>query len=82
MRPRIPEWVTAHSCIRENSWTVWFEAKTVHDASSDFLNEWLERDYSALGYLVVKVSVLPPEERLAFILDGIPCYQKTTTDKP
>jgi predicted ATPase len=46
------------------------------NASSDFLNEWLERDYTSLGYQVVKVPVLPPEERLAFILDRLPSYQE------
>jgi predicted ATPase len=32
------------------------------------LDEWLARDYSALGYRVVRVPVLPPQERLAFLL--------------
>lgn len=39
------------------------------DASSDFLNEWLRRDYLALGYAVVRVPVLPPEQRVRFILE-------------
>ncbi len=39
--------------------------------ASDFLNEWLARDYSALGYDVVRVPVVSPEERLAFILDRL-----------
>ena len=38
-------------------------------ATSDFLNEWLVRDYEALGYPVVRVPVVPPQERLAFILE-------------
>jgi predicted ATPase len=38
------------------------------DALASFLDEWLARDYSALGYSVVRVPVLPPQERLAFIL--------------
>lgn len=37
-----------------------------------FLDEWLERDYRALGYDVVRVPVLPPRERLEFILERIP----------
>lgn len=41
------------------------------DTTSDFLNEWFARDYSTLGYHVVRVPVLPPEERLAFILDRL-----------
>lgn len=36
-----------------------------------FLDEWLARDYSALGYDVVRVPVLPPDERLAFVLDRL-----------
>ncbi len=41
------------------------------DETSEFLNEWLLRDYRALGYHVIKVPVLPPPERLAFILQRI-----------
>jgi predicted ATPase len=36
--------------------------------TSDFLDAWLTRDYQALGYGVVRVPVLPPEERLEFVL--------------
>ena len=42
------------------------------DADVGFLDEWHARDYSALGYCVVRVPVLPPEERLAFVLERIP----------
>jgi predicted ATPase len=35
---------------------------------ADHLDEWLARDYSALGYRVVRVPVLAPQERLAFVL--------------
>jgi predicted ATPase len=35
------------------------------------LDTWLERDYRALGYLVVRVPVLPPGERLAFVLERL-----------
>ena len=41
------------------------------DASADILDEWHARDYSALGYRVVRVPVLPPEERLAFVLERL-----------
>jgi len=34
-------------------------------------DEWLVRDYSALGYRVVRVPVLSPEERLAFVLESL-----------
>lgn len=37
-----------------------------------FLDEWLDRDYCALGYEVIRVPVLPPLERLDFILERIP----------
>jgi predicted ATPase len=36
-----------------------------------FLEEWHARDYSALGYDVVRVPALPPEERLAFVLERL-----------
>lgn len=41
------------------------------EETSEFLNEWLYHDYSALGYNVIRVPVLPPPERLAFILDRL-----------
>jgi predicted ATPase len=39
--------------------------------TSEFLDEWLFRDYSAVGYDVVRVPVLSPQERLAFILERL-----------
>lgn len=41
------------------------------DAASDFLNEWLARDYHALGYDVVRVPVMPPDERLVFVVNHL-----------
>jgi predicted ATPase len=41
------------------------------DAYTVFLDEWLACDYSALGYSVVRVPVLAPEERLAFVLENL-----------
>lgn len=41
------------------------------DATARFLGEWLNRDYSALGYHVLRVPVLPPDDRLEFILEKI-----------
>ena len=35
------------------------------------LDAWLNRDYRALGYEVLRVPALPPEERLAFLLDRL-----------
>ena len=39
------------------------------DIASDLLDEWIPRDYRALGYDAMRVPVLPPQERLAFVLD-------------
>jgi len=38
------------------------------DVTADLIEEWHARDYSALGYDVVRVPVLAPEERIAFVL--------------
>ena len=35
------------------------------------LGEWHIRDYNAFGYDIVRVPVLPPEERLEFILERL-----------
>ena len=42
------------------------------DASAAYFESWMLRDYRALGYNVVRIPVLPPEERHAFVLDKIP----------
>lgn len=42
--------------------------RTEDDAAADYLDEWHNRDYTALGYRVVRVPVLPQQERLAFVL--------------
>lgn len=36
-----------------------------------FLEEWHNRDYQALGYRIIRVPVLPPEERAVFILKSL-----------
>jgi predicted ATPase len=41
------------------------------DATAGFIGEWLARDYSALGYQVVRVPGLPLEERLTFVLEQL-----------
>jgi len=41
------------------------------DVTADLIDEWLARDYSALGYCVVRVPVLSPQERLAFVLERL-----------
>jgi predicted ATPase len=40
-------------------------------AVAGYLDEWHTRDYIALGYDVVRVPVLPPQERLAFVLERL-----------
>ncbi len=41
------------------------------DTTAAYFDSWMERDYIALGYKVVRVPVLPPEERLAYMLDNL-----------
>ena len=41
------------------------------DAIADLIDQWLAQDYGALGYSVVRVPVLSPEERLAFVLERL-----------
>ncbi len=41
------------------------------DDHTGFLDEWIALDYIALGYSVVRVPVLAPEERLAFVLERL-----------
>jgi predicted ATPase len=40
-------------------------------AFTSFLDRWHTRDYLALGYNVVRVPILSPEERLAFVLERL-----------
>jgi len=35
------------------------------------LDDWLARDYTALGYSIERVPVMPPDERLDFILERL-----------
>ncbi len=46
-------------------------ARIEDDTYTRVLDEWLERDYSALGYRVVRVPVLSPQERLEFVLERL-----------
>ena len=48
------------------------------DATAGLLDEWLARDYSALGYSVVRVPVLSPKDRLAFVLERLSDSSKPT----
>jgi len=42
--------------------------RTEDDITAELIDTWLARDYSALGYDVVRVPVLPIQERLMFVL--------------
>jgi predicted ATPase len=46
-------------------------ARIEDDAFAGLLDEWLARDYHTLGYSVVRVPVLSPQERLAFVLERL-----------
>jgi predicted ATPase len=46
-------------------------ARIEDDTFTDLFEECLVRDYSALGYTVVRVPVLSPEERAAFALERL-----------
>ena len=51
-----------------------FQADGARDrdaAIAVYLGDWAIRDYTALGYDVVRVPVLAPEERLAFVLEKL-----------
>ncbi len=41
------------------------------DAASNFLDAWLARDYGSLGYEVIRVPPLLPNERLNFVLNRL-----------
>lgn len=41
------------------------------DPAADYLDRWHESDYTALGYNIIRVPVLPPQQRLSFILEAL-----------
>jgi predicted ATPase len=45
--------------------------RAADDPTAAYFESWMVRDYRALGYNVVRVPVLSPEERLAFVLDAL-----------
>jgi predicted ATPase len=53
--------------------------RTEDGAAARFLDRWLARDYRALGYDVVRIPVLPPAERLAFVLGRL-CWPGRARD--
>ena len=46
-------------------------ARIDDECYTDLLDEWLLRDYSALGYRVVRVPVMSPQKRLEFVLESL-----------
>lgn len=45
--------------------------RVADDETAAYLESWILRDYSALGYNVVRVPVLPPKERFDFVLERL-----------
>jgi predicted ATPase len=46
-------------------------ARIDNKAYTDLFDEWLARDYGALGYDAIRVPVRSPQDRLAFVLDTL-----------
>jgi len=46
--------------------------RAADDPTAEYLDTWIKRDYISLGYEFVRVPVLPPEERLSFIMERLP----------
>jgi predicted ATPase len=46
-------------------------ARLENEIYTTVLDDWLARDYAALGYRVERVPVMPPDERVDFILNCI-----------
>jgi predicted ATPase len=49
-----------------------------NNLTSEFLDDWLFRDYSKIGYNVVRVPALSPQERMVFILNTISEHAKNS----
>lgn len=47
------------------------DARVEDEAAADFLDKHLWLNYAALGYDVIRVPVLPPEERCLFVLENL-----------
>lgn len=45
--------------------------RTEDEATSNFIDHWLELDYQALGYDVIRVPVMSVENRVEFVLDRL-----------
>lgn len=47
------------------------DVRRADEATATFYDECMTRDYRALGYDVVRVPVMPPADRLAFVLERL-----------
>lgn len=45
--------------------------RTEDDQTAQLIDFWLVRDYTSLGYSVLRVPVLPPEQRVEFVLSSL-----------
>jgi predicted ATPase len=45
--------------------------RAADDLTASYFESWTERDYISLGYNIIRVPVLSPEERLAFVLERL-----------
>ena len=45
--------------------------RVADDDTAAYLESWTLRDYDALGYKVIRVPVLSPEERLELVLERL-----------
>lgn len=45
--------------------------RAADDLTATYFDAWTERDYITLGYNVVRVPVMLPDERLAFVLESL-----------
>jgi predicted ATPase len=57
-------------------------AREIDASEVRYLDEWLARDYSALGYSIVRVPVLSPQDRLAFVLGRLSEQGRFEADRP
>ena len=47
------------------------EIRIEDEVTAEFLGKWLVNDYTALGYSIVRVPLLSPNDRLEFVLEKI-----------
>lgn len=45
--------------------------RVADDETAEYLESWMLRDYAALGYEVIRVPVISPEERFEFVIEKL-----------